>query len=128
MSEPVLCYVDGAWAYFTTQSLDKQWGDDWNDAPYEHNAGTPYYDYENISKPKEPRWRIIKVAFDGGLSTPGGGEMNSSYSVEQINRHEIAWLRDRWGNSGIVIHAGTPLSEFKALIRKAGGAVYTEDM
>lgn len=38
----VLCYVDGPWAYFTTQPLAKQWGDDWNDAPYEHNAGEPY--------------------------------------------------------------------------------------
>jgi hypothetical protein len=40
--DPVLCYVDGVFAYFTTQSLKKQTGDDWNDAPYEHNAGEPY--------------------------------------------------------------------------------------
>lgn len=38
----VPCYVEGNRAWFTTQSLDKQWGDDWNDAPYEHNAGRPY--------------------------------------------------------------------------------------
>lgn len=25
-----LCYVSRPWAYFTTQSLDKQWGDDWD--------------------------------------------------------------------------------------------------
>ena len=37
-----LCYVEGNIAYFTTQDLDKQWGDDWDDAPYEHNAGLPY--------------------------------------------------------------------------------------
>ena len=42
VKEPVLCYVEGNWAYFTTKDLDKQWGDDWDDAPYEHNAGTPY--------------------------------------------------------------------------------------
>lgn len=40
--EPVLCYVDDKFAYFTTQELAKQWGDDWDDAPYEHNAGEPY--------------------------------------------------------------------------------------
>lgn len=40
--EPRLCYVEGAWAYFTTQALDEQWGDDWDDAPYESNAGHPY--------------------------------------------------------------------------------------
>ena len=37
----VLCYVDAPWAYFTTRRLSEQWGDDWDDAPYEHNAGTP---------------------------------------------------------------------------------------
>jgi len=37
-----LCYVDLPWVYFTTQDLDKQWGDDWDDAPYEHNAEEPY--------------------------------------------------------------------------------------
>jgi hypothetical protein len=31
----ILCYIDDDYAYFTEQSLDKQWGDDWNDAPYE---------------------------------------------------------------------------------------------
>lgn len=39
---PVLCYVDEPWAYFTTQKLEDQWGDDWEDSPYEHNAGKPY--------------------------------------------------------------------------------------
>lgn len=40
--EPILCYIDGPWAYFTTQNLHKQWGDDWDDRPYECNAGSPY--------------------------------------------------------------------------------------
>lgn len=38
----VLCYVDGQRAYFTTAKLADQWGDDWDDALYEHNAGEPY--------------------------------------------------------------------------------------
>ena len=37
-----LCYVSGCFAYFTSKDLTEQWGDDWNDAPYEHNAGEPY--------------------------------------------------------------------------------------
>lgn len=40
--EPVLCYVSHPFAYFTTQPVENQWGDDWDDAPYEHNAGSPY--------------------------------------------------------------------------------------
>ena len=34
-------YIEGEidhYAFFTPV-FDKQWGDDWNDAPYEHNAG-----------------------------------------------------------------------------------------
>ena len=42
VKEPVLCYVDEPWAFFTTQELSKQWGDDWDHSPYEHNAEEPY--------------------------------------------------------------------------------------
>ena len=38
----MLCYVDKPWAYFTTQKLEDQWGDDWEDIPYQHNAEEPY--------------------------------------------------------------------------------------
>lgn len=128
MSEPVLCYVDEQWAYFTTQELSKQWGDDRNDAPYEHNAGRPYRDWEMENKKQEPRWRIVVVAFQSGLSTPSEGHSNSPYSVEQINAGHAPWLRDRYMDTGVVVHAGTPLSEFKRLIKKSGGAVYIEEV
>ena len=46
MTKPIpkpfkLCYVRHNILYFT-DSFEKQWGDDWDDAPYEHNAGEPY--------------------------------------------------------------------------------------
>ena len=31
MSEPRLCYIEGNAAFFTTQPVHEQWGDDWND-------------------------------------------------------------------------------------------------
>ncbi|OGN14800.1 MAG: hypothetical protein A3J47_00270 [Candidatus Yanofskybacteria bacterium RIFCSPHIGHO2_02_FULL_43_22] len=83
VGEPVLCFVEGNTAYFTTQELSKQWGDDWNDAPYEHNAERPYgpcdhnepkyvadrggicYCYSCLSDWNEdgtPKWKITKVA------------------------------------------------------------------
>ena len=37
-----LCYVSNGVLYFTNKELSEQWGDDWNDHPYEHNAGEPY--------------------------------------------------------------------------------------
>ena len=40
-------YIPGEhelYAYFTPIELSKQWGDDFDDAPYEYNAGEPYDD------------------------------------------------------------------------------------
>lgn len=133
-----LCYVEGCWAYFTSQPLEKQWGDDWNDAPYEHNAGTPYNPtlsglrsvdgaWVKYSEYKDgvPDWTIIKLAFDANLETPASvASGNSSYSVEMINAGAVAWLTDRWGKSGISIPAGVSPEQFEELITKAGGTVY----
>lgn len=114
-----LCYIDSVWAYFTTKDLDKQWGDDWNDAPYEHNAGAPY---------EEQPYEIVKVAFEAPMETPAElANLNSRYSVESINKGHIPWLTpSRYGAPDEVkpIYAGTDLPNFIDLIRKAGGTVY----
>lgn len=108
----ILCYVYEPWgssagspptAYFTTQPLDKQWGDDWNDAPYDCNAGIPYRwdarrytkqpdgSYAWVSSP-EPSWQIFMVEFTGPFETPRGVAFNTPYSVEMINDGKIPWL------------------------------------
>jgi hypothetical protein len=59
----VLCYVKESSAWFTTRPLGEQRGDDWEDAPYEHNASEPYGPcWHNLPKhrhdPEEKRgWR-----------------------------------------------------------------------
>jgi hypothetical protein len=123
MKNAKLCYVDSPWAYFTTQELSKQWGDDWNDHPYEHNSGTPY-DWGPNSE--GGAWDIYKVAFDAdGLVEPRDGHLNSPFSVEQINAGAIAWLRSsQWSDNKIVIPAGTPLEKFIELVHEADGTVY----
>lgn len=125
MSEPVLCYVSDQFAYFTTKPLSEQWGDDWNDAPYEHNAGTPYEWRESDG---EPKWEIIEVAWYGDFDTPAGlaRNNNSRYSVEMINRGDIAWLTpySYKGNPALPIHAGVTLVDFIRLIQKDRGAVF----
>jgi hypothetical protein len=141
MYKEKLCYVKGDWAYFTTQEkLVDQWGDDWDDAPYEHNAGEPYsptiYHYSDGRIQKDPRdhnelglpkWEIIKVAWDGNFDQPCDGYLNSPYSVQQINAGSIAWLRTSYhikGEKFIVIPAGVDIQEFKYLIKQGGGNVY----
>jgi len=133
-----LCYVEGNIAYFTTQDLDKQWGDDWDDAPYEHNAGLPYlpsvYYYadgrseKNIrdwNKDGTPKWEIIKVMFEADLYTPCNNAINSPYSVQDINNGKVAWLKSF--NKEFYIYAGVSIKEFKRLVELSGGNIYLKE-
>lgn len=128
-----LCYVRYPWAYFTTQELAQQWGDDWDDAPYEHNAGQPYEWLERIYRNghyepnPEPRWEIDHVAVEGNFDEPCGWTGNSPYCVRDINAAVVPWLRmDRWEKDGppVLIWAGTTYPEFVRLVQDAGGAIY----
>lgn len=124
--EPVLCYVSGAYAYFTTCALDKQWGDDWNDAPYEHNAGRPYDWREGRDVPP---YRIECLMWDGPFETPADiANGNSRYSVDMINAGAVAWLTpDRWVDNPHPIRAGATVSEFKRLVKSQGGRIFVEE-
>lgn len=108
-----LCYVERNFAYFTRLPLDEQGGDDWNDAPYEYNAGTPY-DEENI---------VVLAFFSDTLADPPFGHCNSPYSVEAINHGAVAWLSDR---CKINIQAGCGIEEFISKTAAAGGKVFSE--
>lgn len=118
LEEPVLCYVDLPWVYFTNCPLSEQWGDDWNDVPYEHNAGDPYE--------REP-YDITKVAIDGwSWQQPCEGHYNSPYSVQDINAGAVAWLRDPYEKPPVEIPAGTTLKHFMAIMKVHGTSVFTE--
>jgi hypothetical protein len=116
MTSVRLCYVDEPWAYFTPRLLSEQSGDDWNDAPYEHNAEPPHED------------DIVRVAYSGDFQTPSANCTNSSWCVDDINKGGIAWLRspDWKTDPRVFIPAGTALDEFIELIRLGGGKVYAE--
>lgn len=144
-----LCYIEGNFAYFTTQKLNEQWGDDWNDRPYEHNAGEPYEPFKDKlcynEKTKthdihesdytdgKPNWEIKKVCFfaDGVLQEPqevfyNGG--NSPFCVEDINAKKVPWLQtSSYEEKNVKIWAGCSIEEFKKLVRKAGGKIYVEE-
>lgn len=133
-----LCYIQGNFAFFTTQELDKQWGDDWNDAPYEHNAGEPYKPCWHREEGKcdceickrdwdgdKPKWEILKVAFETNLETPCYNETNSNYSVEDINKGIVAWLESSsYEKNPTRIFAGESLDEFILKIEKCGGEIF----
>ena len=107
--------------YFTNCDMDLQWGDDWNDAPYEHNADIPYDDHYEDNERVEHK--IIKISFSLKRSNGDGCAYyyqlpkdygyNSPFSVEMINAGIVAWLSissDKMetipGSKFVVIHGG----------------------
>lgn len=120
-----LCYVDGNEAWFTSD-WKNQWGDDWDDRPYEHNAGTPYECYykDGIGYPIQ----LKKIYFDiprGTVKEPNYGLINSPYSVQDINNHRVAWLTiDSYDKDPIYIFAGTSYTNFIRQIEGLGGTIY----
>lgn len=113
--------MDGPWAWFTTQELDKQWGDDHSDSPYEYNAGPPY----RYNETGQQTWKLFKIAWEGPFQLPlyPGGPHGLGWSVQQINRKDVPWLTStRWDCKDI--YAGVSVDEFTLLIEEAGGVVY----
>jgi hypothetical protein len=132
-----LCYIEKSFAYFTTQDLDKQWGDDWDDAPYEHNAGTPYtphIHYFTADRQEKvetdwnadgtPKWEIVKIAFCSVAETPAQMSFvgSSQYSVKQINAGLTPWLTSREHNKWLF--AGVSINSFVKFIEESGGEVF----
>lgn len=116
-----LCYVSGQMAWFTTQTLSAQWGDDWNDAPYAFNAGEPYEDDQS-----PPRWQLYRLMFACSKLEPIG-ERYGYVSVQEINAGEWPWLVGDpdnvwdWKNA---IFAGATVAQMTAAIQAAGGQIY----
>ena len=66
--------------YFTSD-IENPWGDDWDDRPYEHNAGTPY----------ETQTTVTTIKFRGHYTMPCDFYLNSPYSVQDINNGAVPW-------------------------------------
>ena len=83
----MLCYVYDIsetrhCAYFSKLVPTETWGDDWQKGSYEHNTYAPSKEYYDLI-----------VEFTTHLLTPGQrANSNSYYSVQTINKGDIAWL------------------------------------
>ena len=64
----------------------KKWnGDDWNDRPYEHNAGEVYEEYVS-------GFKDISFGFNDILFEPNYGHQNSRYAREDFMKNDIPIL------------------------------------
>lgn len=63
----------------------KQWGDDWDDAPYEHNAERVYGEYVKATKD-------VAFPFDYLVFEPCDGVSNSGYSKQDMIKRKVPCL------------------------------------
>ena len=125
-------YIEGKqeyYAYFTPVPLNKQWGDDWDDVPYEYNAEIPYDDVydENDERTEIEIVRVpFYIPYDDGwdirFPKDWGGD-NSPFCVRDINACAVAWIFCHGGHrksntDSVAIHAGCSPSEFLEKINK----------
>lgn len=115
------------------------------DRPYEHNAGTPCINYprnekgnllpdENGNVYKDETHKIVKIYFDLDCLLPRDGpELNSRWSVDDINAKRYPWIRLHYNsldardsiiNEEEIVWAGTPLSEFIKFVQEHNGSIY----
>ena len=118
-----LCYVSKNKAYFTS-NWQEQWGDDWDDRPYEHNAEEPYYHYWKDGKEYPIKMKELYFELPCSYSEPCEGHINSPYSVEDINNHRCPWLTIQTFNKTHYIFAGISYANFIRQIEELGGTVY----
>lgn len=95
MEKLYLCYVKDRNLFFTNKKAKDVWGDDWDDAPLEHNADEPYLDMVDS-------YAIVDVGdslecnyFQGYEDIMNAnGIINSDYSVEDLNKKgAFPWFR-----------------------------------
>lgn len=60
----------------------KQYGDDWNDIPYEHNAGSVYEEFIQ-------GYKDIIVPFEQDVFEPCDGHVNSHYCKEDMIERKV---------------------------------------
>lgn len=106
ITEARLCFVKDGFAYFSHKNPKRIVGDDWDDAPWEHNADEPY-EYD------------CKIGFDGG----GWHKSLSTYNncAMDFAKKKLPWLV---GPGGATIESGISLDEFLFRIESTGGSIY----
>lgn len=68
--------------YLGADDLKEWWGDDWNDRPYEYNAG-------RVSEEYVSGYRDVVFPFDDLVIEPREGTINSEWSKEDMQERNV---------------------------------------
>lgn len=111
--------------------LKSNGGDDWNDRPYECNAGEPYDSWSELIEDNEDIFKrkynhhpikhkiLYFEVYDWTDQRPCD---MGNYSVEDINKQAVAWVHTNEFN----ILAGTTYENFIDIIEKHRGKIYLQ--
>lgn len=94
--------------YYGEDDCNDYWGDDWDDAPYEHNAGGVYNKYIK---------GYVEFAFplDFAITEPADCYCNSPYSKEDMKNRKIPCITISNGNELNLYFEDDADSTFKAI-------------
>jgi len=123
MKELTLCLMLGDMAYFHSKVFHEVWGDDWNDAPLQHNAGQPYVDEGD---------KCVSCYVTGPFEQPFY-EMDKAVSQINNQRSPGIWLRyeNRYESDNTLWGAAYPgmtTHEFVRWVEERGGSVYFREV
>ena len=121
--ELIDCKIKGNMVRLYLGKNGKQWGDDWNDKPYEHNAGRVYDEYvEKIAD--------ISIKFEYEVNEPAdfAKDSNSEFRREDFIKGKIYAFTviNPENNSSIMIYFGEKFEDIVKRLNKikAGYSVY----
>lgn len=110
--------------------LENWGGDDWNDSPYEDNAGSVYDQYE-MGQPIEVAWGgdyLVKEPIGIGVSKDG--MKNRAYPMIAVlkTQPEDGWYSDSYirvvsNEKAVRFYMGMDEEDLKALVALSGGTI-----
>lgn len=71
--------------FYLGDSTADYWGDDWDDVPYEHNAGRVYEEFIK-------GYKDVAFDFDALVLAPCNGEWNSPWSKQDMKDRKVPCL------------------------------------
>lgn len=110
--------------------LENWGGDDWNDSPYEDNAGSVYDQYE-MGQPIEVAWGgnyLVKQPIGIGASKDGMKNRTYPMIVVLKTQPEDGWYSDSYirvvsNEKAVRFYMGMDEEDLKALVALSGGTI-----